>query len=227
MERMVVLAKSIKNGNYCLAGKLLDEDGHVGEWVRPIANGVAGSVPTAQTLCRDGQPAEILDVVAIQWGTAQPELHQSENRLLGASQWIRCGYLCWSDLPALADASPAALWLDGFSTYCGRNDRVPANRLHEAKGSLCLVAVHDLLLYRVAAIDGKTKRRARFGIGRQRYDLALTDSVAWSWVTNSPRTELEVPEAYVCVSLAAPFLDGYAYKVAAAIITPERVGSLQ
>lgn len=33
MERMVVLAKSIKNGNYCLAGKLLDED--------TVANGFA------------------------------------------------------------------------------------------------------------------------------------------------------------------------------------------
>jgi hypothetical protein len=227
MERMVVLAKSIKNGNYCLAGKLLDEDGYVGEWVRPIADGIAGSVPMEQTLCGDGHPAEILDVVAIQWGTAQPQLHQRENRLLGTSQWVRCGYLGWSDLPVIADEAPTALWLDGFSTYCGRNDRVPASRLHEAKSSLYLVAVQNLVLYRASAFDGKIKRRARFGIGRQRYDLALTDSVAWSWVANAQSTEFKVPEAYVCISLATPFVDGFAYKVAAAIITPERVGELQ
>jgi hypothetical protein len=66
------------------------------------------------------------------------------------------------------------------------------------------------------------KCRADFHVGTGRYNLALTDKVAASWLAQTPR--LQLADAYVCVSLAVPFRDGFAYKVAAAVITRERAG---
>lgn len=225
MERMVVLAKSIKNGNYCLAGKALDDEGYVGPWVRPVSSGIGGGIPLTQTFCADGEPAEVLDVVSVQWGAVQPERHQRENRRFGTAPWERCGHLSWSDLPVLADEVPSALWLDGLSSRCGLNDRVSACSLHALEGSLYLVEVTELLLYRTRGFEGQVKFRADFRIGPQRYNLALTDLVARGWLSQSP--QLEVAEAYVCVSLAVPFHDGFAYKVVAAVITSERAGGMQ
>ena len=223
MQRMVVLANSRKCGGYCLAGKALDLDGHVGNWVRPVTPSVSDGLPWLRTLCSDGRQAAVLDVVSLEWGRPAPSLHQRENCLMGPAALERCGRVRWDDLPILADMAGSGLWLDGHSSLCGLNDRVPTDRLSGLPGSLCLVAVSELALYGKPGYAGQTKHRADFRIGQRRYNLALTDTLAIAWLTGGQR--LELADAYLCVSLAVAFRDGFAYKLATAVITRERAGS--
>jgi len=222
MQRMVVLANSRKCGGYCLAGKALDLAGHVGNWVRPVTESVVDGLPWQRTLCRDGRQAAVLDVVSVQWGRPAPNLHQRENCLIGPAALERCGRVHWDDLPILADIAASGLWLDGHSSHCGLNDRVPARQLSALPGSLRLLAVSELALYGKPGHEGQMKHRADFRIGQRRYNLALTDTVATTWLAGMQR--LELADAYLCVSLAVPFRDGFAYKLATAVITRKRAG---
>jgi hypothetical protein len=218
-QRMVVLANSKKPGGYCMAGKVLDAEGHVGGWIRPVVSTAAQGLPYDRTVCGDGRKTDVLDVVAPQWGTPVPQLHQRENCLLGPSALQRCGRASWGDLPALSDSHRRCLWLDGFSSNSGSNDRIPQALLGSLPDSLRLLQVPELRLVRVAGYAGKMKNRAMFSVGGARYNLALTDMVAIGWLDLTSQLTLD---AYVCVSLAVPLGDGYAYKVAAAVITEER-----
>lgn len=220
---MVVLANSRKCGGYCLAGKTLDAAGDVGAWVRPVTEVDTDGLPLRRTVCSDGRQAAVLDVVTLEWGRPAPSLHQRENRLMGPAVLERCGRASWDDLPLLADKASSGLWLDGHSSHGGFNDRVPANRLSDLPGSLLLIAVCELVLYRKSGYEGQMKYRADFRIGQRRYNLALTDTVATFWLLTVQ--SLALANAYVCVSLAVPFRDGFAYKLATAIITRERAGS--
>ena len=223
MQRMVVLANSRKCGGYCLAGKSLDLAGRIGSWVRPVSGSAADGLPRQRTLCSDGRQAAVLDVVSLEWGRPTPILHQRENRLMGPATLERCGRVSWDDLPLLADQASSGLWLDGHSSYCGFNDRVPARQLADLPGSLRLVAVSELVLYGKPGHEGQMKHRADFRIGQRRYNLALTDTVATFWLTAGQR--LELADAYLCISLAVPFRDGFAYKLATAVIIRERARS--
>jgi len=85
-----------------------------------------------------------------------------------------------------------------------------------------LIAVENLELYVTLGFNGQTKRRASFCYGGQRYNLAMTDAVAAVGLSSDLRQKWD--EALLCISLAFPFHDGYAYKLASSIITPERAG---
>jgi len=220
MGKMVVLANSRKLGGYCMAGKVLDAAGNVGGWIRPVMGAVEEGLPHRHTLCSDGQPATILDVVEQDWGPAAPALHQRENRLMGPAALRHCGRVDWQSLPLLVDDASTGLWFDGQSSGGGVNDRVPSCRLAHLPGSLLLVAVRELFLYRMPGFGSHVRYRADFRLGVRRYNLALTDSVAMGWLSDVQR--LVLVEAFVCVSLAVPFHDGFAYKLATAIITKER-----
>jgi len=222
-ERMVVLANSKKCGGYCMAGKSLDAAGRVGGWVRPVKGTAEGGLSLRSTVCSDGRQATVLDVVSQEWGPAAPDLHQRENRLMGPEALQRCGRVAWEDIPVLADDVSSGLWVDGYSSSCGLNDRVPDFWLPHMSGSLRLIAVPRLALCRTLGYEGHVKYRAEFRIGGRCYNLALTDTVATFWLMNVER--LTLADAYVCVSLAVPFRDGFAYKLAAAVITRERAGS--
>ena len=65
--------------------------------------------------------------------------------------------------------------------------------------------------------------RARFDLLGETYRLSVSDPPVTQAYLAKPDAEYRVPSALICVSLAEIF-HGFAYKVAAAIITPERGG---
>lgn len=76
-KEIVVLAKSSKHSEYCIAGI----DINSGEWIRPVSNNIynEGSVPIADATYSNGQEVQVLDVVRIKVHKHSPTISQPEN----------------------------------------------------------------------------------------------------------------------------------------------------
>ncbi len=70
--------------------------------------------------------------------------------------------------------------------------------------------------------DPRRRVRARFTLHNIPYNLSVTDPVIKREYLAKPDGEYPIPEALLCVSLAEPHTDGYAYKIVATVITPQR-----
>ena len=149
---------------------------------------------------------------------AQPNGHQRENWLLDLSRrWTKVGSVGLAELPRWTE-NVETLWINGCSTSSGQNDRVTASDADSLDNSLCLIKVN----LAICVFDLYDRRRVQ---GRFRHRGVHY----WMWVTD-PEYELEykqrfdgvyqLGECYVTVSLGGVNKDGYAYKLAAAIIKP-------
>lgn len=89
-KEIVILAKSSKHGEYCIAGI----DTSTGEWIRPISNNTSneGSVPIDDIIYSDGNQVEILDKVRINILSYNPTKSQPENYIYDNTQrWVKTG----------------------------------------------------------------------------------------------------------------------------------------
>lgn len=76
-KEIIVLAKSSKHGEYCIAGV----DTITGQWVRPVSSNVTneGAVPLRDIIYKDGTEVQILDKVKINIVEHKPTNSQPEN----------------------------------------------------------------------------------------------------------------------------------------------------
>ena len=90
----------------------------------------------------DGSDPRVLDIINIPVLGPQPENYQTENWLLDPTYyWEKTGAFSPRDLPKLLDLI-APLWIDGQSTFHGRNDRITLrNRQTSVSDSLRLIHV--------------------------------------------------------------------------------------
>ena len=65
IKTIIILAKSAKNNNYCIAGINVDTN----EWVRPVSSdqSISEAVPLDDVVCSDNIQLQVLDVVKIQF----------------------------------------------------------------------------------------------------------------------------------------------------------------
>ena len=213
-QTLVVLANSCKNNGRCLAGKRLT-NGRFGGWVRPVSAHPTGALTLADQALTDGTTPALLDVVTVPVRGPAPMGFQSENHLIHAQYaWSRVGRLDATRLPALVDPV-ATLWINGHSTAAGCNDRVPAERLAELDHSLILIGPLTVWLH-----VAWEKLRARFVHQAVTYDLVVTDPNLKAAYAGHPNGVVaQRPDSFVCASLAPPW-NGYAYKLAASILSP-------
>lgn len=213
-KTLVVLANSCKNNGRCLAGKRLANDGF-GAWIRPVSAHPTGALTLEHQAFTDGSTPALLDVVTVPVRRPDPRGFQSENHLIHSQYyWSRVGRLDAARLPELVDPVEA-LWINGYSTVDGRNDRVPEDRLAELDHSLLLIGPVTVWLH-----VAWEKLRARFVHQTVTYDLVVTDpDLKAAYAGRPDGVVAQRPDSFVCVSLAPPW-NGYAYKLAAAILTP-------
>lgn len=89
-KKIIILAKSDKNKEYCIAGI----DYNTGEWIRCVSEDkdIEGAVPKEHAVCEDGREAEVLDVVEIEFIKPKPEPAQKENWVYDPNvRWKRTG----------------------------------------------------------------------------------------------------------------------------------------
>jgi hypothetical protein len=176
---------------------------------------------------KDGTDPRVLDLIAIEMIRAQPQHHQQENHLIDADYyWAKRGTVSWHDLQAAVEDPPGRLWLNGYSSSHGDNDRVPEDRTNGLPSSLYLVRPDHLRL--VVASEGgdfgppRRRVRARFDLSSHSYCVVVTDPWMERRCLAGSNGVTSLDDALLCLSLGEVF-HGFAYKLVAAVITAQRV----
>jgi ATP-dependent DNA helicase RecQ len=218
--RMIVcLASSRKFSGRCIAGKALLPDG-LGGWIRLVSGSETGELSMKEITMRDGNLPEPLDIFAVHTGEGASHSYQSENVLAGDLLWIRRGKITPTLLGRLCD-DPEHLWINGFSSLSGSNDRIPLSLAQQGlPSSLLFIPVERLCMILATNARGLKRILAEFTYHAVEYRLAVTDPAIEEKYMGMDigRYPVENAKNYVTVSIGEPFND-FCYKLAAAIIS--------
>ncbi|HNP15721.1 MAG TPA: hypothetical protein PKI99_04620 [Terrimesophilobacter sp.] len=220
VKRLLCLANSRKLNGRCVAGIELSGEQRLG-WVRPVSAREHEEVSEYERQYEDGSDPRVLDVMDVPLLEARPKGYQQENWLLDPDHyWRKVRRARWSDLLRLADPM-APLWIDGNSTYNGRNDRIDLVQAGGLDSSLRLVHVDRLTLsvFKPGEAFGNPKRRVqgRFVLHGAEYHLWVTDPGYEREYLQRPDGDYALGECFLTVSLGEPHNDA-CYKLVAAIM---------
>lgn len=222
-KKIICLANSRKISGRCIAGKEV-LNGHYGEWIRPISKRPTGEISEIERRFEDGEHPQVLDIVTIPLIEHQPHNYQQENHLIDDGYyWVKEGASNWSDLPKVLDAVPDSLWINGYSSYNGVNDRIPEHLANNLGNSLLLVQPDTLAVsVNVEGAefgDGKRKVRCLFTLNNHQYKLAVTDPRIESIYLKKEdgKYDIDASKVYMCISIGEPYND-YCYKLVASVI---------
>ena len=172
----------------------------------------------------DGSDPSVLDVIEIPVLEASPKTYQQENWLLDPEYyWEKTGRISWDDLGRLPDV-PLSLWVNGYSSSNGHNDRIPRSVADGLEGSLYLIKVSrmELDVSQPGLAFGNRKRsvQGRFQYNGIDYWLRVTDPYYEREYLRRPNGLYPIGECFLTVSLGDLYY-GYAYKLIAAVVMPE------
>lgn len=213
VKRVVCLANSRKLGGLCVAGKEIMADGRTGEWVRPIGDRPSEAILEHEQRCQDGSYPQAMDVIDIPLLSPRPKDHQQENWLINEGRWVKVGRITSSILDQILDP-PMPLWLNGYSTFSGINDRVPLNEATNLPDSLRLLKVNSLTL----SVPARGSTQGQFQYNGTNYWLRVTDPHYHRRRLQQYDGDIQMGECFLTISLGEPFEDGHCYKLIAAII---------
>jgi hypothetical protein len=165
----------------------------------------------------DGRDVQLLDIVEIEFSRPNPHGCQSENHVIDDQvYWRKVGTVNSEHLRSEA-VSSGPLWVDGYSSYAGKNDRIPVDVADRLSSSLILVGTDSATILVQPGLK-KRQVRVRFSLEGVNYCLPVTDPGVESVFLAKPDGEYVVGyQALMCVSLGEPF-EGFRYKLAASLI---------
>lgn len=169
----------------------------------------------------DGSDPRVLDVIRVPLKNALPKGFQRENWLLDPDYyWEKIRRVGLNELLGLTD-NVSSLWMNGYSSGNGVNDRIPILGTSGIESSLRLIRLSGLELFVFAqdTTSGKQRRRVqgRFQYNGVNYGLWVTDPRYERAYLQRPDGNYHIGECFLTVSLGDEYL-GYAYKLIAAII---------
>ncbi len=219
-KRLVCLANSRKLTGRCVAGREI-KGRKGGKWMRPVSNRPGREVDEYERQYEDGSDPRVLDIISIPVIEPVPEAWQTENWLLDPEYyWRKDGTWSWFDLPALLDRA-APLWIDGYHTFHGSNDKIPEESMHRVASSLRLIHAEqvELSVFRPGEAFGNRKRRvqARFRHCDIDYALWVTDPAYERKYLAKLDDVYQIGESYLTISLGEQY-KGACYKLVATII---------
>ena len=216
--RIICLANSRKYSGWCIAGKEFI-DGRMGHWIRPVSGEATGELSLVAITLPNGSIPRLLDVIEVRLRESCPHTYQTENHLIAEERWSWHGTLAPSEIQQLCDEVDQ-LWINGYHSRTGRNDRMP---LELARGtlssSLLFIRPEELCISVEEDLKGLPRVRARFSYRGERYGLAVTDPVIEERYIKMKPGEYPVEgyRPFLTVSISEPF-EGFCYKLIAAVI---------
>jgi ATP-dependent DNA helicase RecQ len=218
--RIICLANSRKYSGRCIAGKMLNDD-VVGGWIRPVGETASGELSRGRITLENGETPNLLDILTVQLQEPVPHTYQSENHLVGASRWTRKGTWPISRVSELVD-TPDRLWVNGYHSLGGRNDRMPTELTDETLSTSLLFIQPNCLVFTVHHDSkGLNKLRAKFAFNGDDYWMAVTDPIMESLYLplDVGHYPTKCARPFVTVSISEPY-EGFCYKLAAALVLP-------
>ena len=216
VKRIVCLANSRKLQGRCIAGRELVGT-QPGGWIRPVSSREHEEVSEYERQYEDGSDPRLLDIIDVPLLKARPRDYQQENwRLDPDWYWEKVGQFPRGRLQKLAD--PAAdLWINGYSSSSGLNDRIPLRYVAELESSLRLVRARDVELCVFRPGNRKRRVQARFNQKSTEYRLWITDPDFQRRYLAKADASYDIGDCFLTISLGEQY-GGYCYKLVAAII---------
>ena len=224
-KQIVCLANSRKLFGRCIAGREWSEERGPGNWIRPVSERDGQEVSEYERQYEDGSDPRVLDILHVPIIEPRPICRQPENWLLDPqSYWRKVGTYSQFDLSALVDPIEP-LWTNGWSTYEGKNDKIPMDAMPRVSDSLRLIHIERLILHVFSPGEafGNAKRRvqAKFSHAGIDYTLWVTDPIYEEEYLAKLNGFYEIQDCYLTISLGEPYQDA-CYKLVAAIIERDR-----
>ena len=223
IKTFVVLASSRKYGGYCIAGKEW-ADGRIGSWIRPVSRRANGELTEEEVRMSNKKLPGCMDIVEVEIQCPSHHAYQKENFFAVEKQpWMWQWKLPDAALAKLLD-HPDNLWLEGFSSTNGLNDRVPEEIVvNNDAPSLYLIQPDNFSILVTDDLYGRKKVTARFTYRGEPYLLSVTDMMIEREYLMKPQDEypLDNKNIYLTISLGEPF-NGFCYKLIAAVMMQNR-----
>ncbi len=216
--KLVCLANSRKYAGRCIAGKRLLE-GQIGQWIRPVSRRLTGELALEEIALDRRVFPKLLDILVIPIQQCCANTYQSENHHLGVGCWRSSGAFAVSRAALLCD-DPERLWINGYHSHGGVNDRMPEKLVCDTlSSSLLFIRPDDLCVSVTLGPQGLRKVRAKFSFKGEHYCLTVTDPVMEAMYMEKEIGEYPAAcsQAYLTVSIGEPF-EGFCYKLAAAVL---------
>lgn len=202
---MVVLTKSSKYGNHCVAGIDLSN----GNWVRLVTEDEAshGAVSDKNLISKNGRSVEVLDVINAPIRGKCNDCLQPENVLLDLNTNIEItGKMTLEEVLKIHPLERKKYILGNHYGY------ITEERVNTVGYSLTIVEAFDLVISKEENSSGKSKTKARFIYQGTEYEnMSVTDHKFYS-----AQSGTKFERAVLVVSIGTPYNNRY-YKFVAAI----------
>ncbi|MEZ4525060.1 MAG: DNA helicase RecQ [Desulfobacterales bacterium] len=217
LREIICLAVSRKYGRYCVAGKERIPD-TAGQWIRPVSSSETGELRVEHILLPEEKLPELADIVSVSLLRPAPKKYQTENWIMDEKgAWQKKGVFPGSDFPLLCD-HPDGLWINGFHSARGLNDRIPQQIAEsEIQSSLVLIQPENMQLI-VMENAWQKKIRVLFFYNGTEYLLPVTDPAMEKIFLKKQAGQYPAAGAGICctISISEPF-DGWCYKLVAGV----------
>ncbi|MBF0234307.1 MAG: hypothetical protein HQK65_14905 [Desulfamplus sp.] len=234
-KEIVLLVKSIKHSQNCVAGREIIRHGtqlHLGSWIRPVTNHDNGAVNTYEMLYENGYIPEFLDLIEIEVDGNANNPTQPENWLLcNDKKWKKTGKIDRQAVFNYFIEDPPNLWLGNFC----QSDRIDTSGYLDKgfSSSICIIrpvffTMEIFTTFNEFSGREQKRRRGKFAYNGVNYNLAITDpDIDRKYFRPFPgindgvkQINLNPEKCILCISLAPEF-NGYNYKLIAKVIEDE------
>ncbi|MDY6291559.1 MAG: hypothetical protein SPL86_08750 [Succiniclasticum sp.] len=204
--KFLILTKSAKIGNLCVAGIDI-ETGNKVRLVTASHFGLHGALTDNDMKCEDGSYAELLDVVEVQTLGNEGNAYQPENEIIDRRYAFKKIGRVASIIEVIQHFGT-----DGLSSIFGNfGYYVMEDTIEDVGYSLVLLRVSDLQIETGSNSEGKTKTKASFVYQGRRYKkMSVTDHNYFG------ADGVHIQNACIVMSIGTPVYDKF-FKFVAAI----------